>query len=83
MLHTDNGLLSCITLGGDVFTVPALTFFHSIPTWPKKTQEEEENEEETSTDTNMKSSKVYGLHSEEENLLSVVDADILSEIRQQ
>ena len=31
----------------------------------------------------MKSSKVYGLHSEEENLLSVVDADILLEIRQQ
>ena len=83
ILHTDNGSLSCITLGGDVFKVPALTFFHSIPTWPKKTQEEEENEEETSTDTNVKSSKVYGLHSEEENLLSVVDADILLEIRQQ
>ena len=83
ILHTDNGLLSCITLGGNVFKVPALTFFHSIPTWPKKTQEEEENEEETSTDANVKSSKVYGLRSEEENLLSVVDADILLEIRQQ
>ena len=83
ILCTDNGLLSCITLGGDVFKVPALTFFHSIPTWPKTTQEEEENEEETSTDPNVKSSKVYGLCSEEENLLSVVDAAILLEIRQQ
>ena len=83
ILHTDNGSLSCITLGGDIFTVPALTFFNSIPTWPKKTQEEDEEEnEETSTDTNMKS-KVYGLRCEEENLLSVVDADILVEIRQQ
>ena len=31
----------------------------------------------------MKSLKVYGLCSEEENLLSVVDTNILSEIRQQ
>ena len=84
ILCSDNGLLSCITLGGDIFTVPALTFFNSIPTWPKKTweEDEEENEEETSTDTNVKS-KVYGLCCEEENLLSVVDADILVEIRQQ
>ena len=65
ILQNPNGSLSCMSLGGDIFQIPALTFFHSLPTWPKCTEEEQLSDEEVVPTPNVRSARVFHLCSEE------------------
>ena len=73
-----NGHLTCNSLGGGIFPVPAVSLLHLIP------QEEEKNKDEQTSDEShhghvekKPKRKQIGLTENEENLLSLLDDEFL------
>ena len=78
-----NGHLTCNSLGGSIFPVPAVSLLHLIPQEEERGKDEQTSDESHHGHVEKKTKrKQIGLTENEENLLSLLDDEFLQEIEE-